>query len=86
MTTGSGSRRELDAAARELVTELRRANEPPEQVLLHIKEILEEAGLRPSHGPADPALLIDGHAAVYREVIQSSIRHYFSDDGEVETS
>ena len=74
---GIGSQHELEAAARELVTELRQANEPPEQMLLQIKQILAEAGLRPSHGPADPALIIERHASVYRNVIESSIRLYF---------
>jgi hypothetical protein len=69
---------ELDAAAKALVTELRRANEPPEQVLVQIKRILAEAGLRPSAGPADPSLIIEQHVVLYRTVIESSIRHYFA--------
>jgi len=69
---------ELDAAARALVTELRRANEPPERVLVQIKQILADGGLRASHGPGDPALVIERHVALYRSVIESSIRHYFA--------
>ena len=70
---------ELESAARALVTELRLANEPPEQVLLQIKHILAEAGLRPSQGPADPAPVAEHHLLLYRNVIESSIRHYFRD-------
>jgi hypothetical protein len=75
---GTSGATELDAAARTLVTELRLANEPPEQVLVQIKQILAEAGLRPSHGPADSVLVIERHVALYRSVIESSIRHYFA--------
>jgi hypothetical protein len=78
-TTGAVSHDELESAARALVTELRLANEPPEQVLLQIKHILAEAGLRPSQGPADPALVAEHHVLLYRSVIESSIRHYFRD-------
>ena len=70
---------ELESAARALVNELRLANEPPEQVLLQIKHILAEAGLRPTQGPADPAPVAEHHAHLYRNVIESSIRHYFRD-------
>src|SRR5690242_11017176 len=75
---GRASVDEVDAAARALVAELRRANEPPEQVLVRIKQILADAGLRPSQGPADPPLVIERHVALYRTVIESSIRHYFA--------
>jgi hypothetical protein len=78
---GTGSPQELDAAAQELVAELRRANEPPEQVLLQIKRILAEAGVRPTHGSDAPAIVVEHHASVYRGVIESSIRHYFQHAG-----
>ncbi len=77
--SGAVSDDELESAARALVTELRLANEPPEQVLLQIKHILAEAGLRPSQGPADPAPVAEHHLLLYRNVIESSIRHYFRD-------
>jgi hypothetical protein len=80
---GSGTDHELDAAAQQLVLELRAANQPPEQVLLHIKAILAEAGLRPSHALLDPDLVIERHDSVYRNVIESTIRHYFrNSDGD----
>jgi hypothetical protein len=69
---------EVDAAARALVTELRLANEPPEQVLVRIKQILADAGLKPSHGPVDSSHIVGRHLALYRSVIEASIRHYFS--------
>lgn len=75
---------ELDAAARALVTELRLANEPPEQMLVQIKRILADAGLHSGHGPTDPVPLIERHAALYRSVIESSIRHYFATSGGAE--
>ena len=80
---GSGSREELEMAARQLVMELRNANEPPEQVLLAMKRILALAGLRPGHPPTDPAMIIERHSELYRSVIASSIRHYFNaNDGD----
>lgn len=75
---GSGSHEELETAARDFVFELRSANEPPEQVLLAMKRILALAGLRPGHPPTDPAMVIEPHSQLYRAVIASSIRHYFS--------
>ena len=75
---------EVDAAAKALVIELRQANQPPEQVLVQIKQILAEAGLKPSHGPADSAHIFGRHVALYRTVIESSIRHYFASDGTAE--
>jgi hypothetical protein len=78
---GAGSHEELEAANRLLVAELRAANEPPEQVLLAIKRILAQAGLRPSHPPSDSAMIVERHATVYRHVIASSIRHYFGSNG-----
>jgi len=72
---------EVDAAAKALVTELRLANQPPEQVLVQIKQILADAGLKPSHGPADSTHVFGRHVALYRTVIESSIRHYFASDG-----
>lgn len=78
---------EVDAAAKALVTELRQANQPPEQVLVQIKQILAEAGLKPSHGPADSTHMIGRHIGLYRSVIESSIRHYFTpEDGHTPAS
>jgi hypothetical protein len=74
---GSGSGPELAAAARDLVTELRGQNRPPEQVLLRIKEILAEAGLRPGHTLAADGSELISEAALYRDVIAASIRYYF---------
>jgi hypothetical protein len=75
---GSGTDEELEAAGRELVVELREANEPPEQVVLLIKRILAQAGVRPTHTQADSSMLpVERHALIYRSVIESSIRHYF---------
>lgn len=81
-TTTSGD--EVDAAAKALVTELRLANQPPEQVLVQIKQILAEAGLKPNHGPADSSHVFGRHVALYRTVIESSIRHYFAPDADPE--
>lgn len=72
-----GSRLELETAARELVTELRSQDQPPEQVLLRIKQILAEAGLRPGHTLAADGSELMSEAALYRDVISSTIRYYF---------
>ncbi len=76
--SGAGSEDELDAAARALVTELKRAALPPEQVLLLIKRILADAGLRPSYGNSGEASPAAGsEAAIYRDIIALSIRQYY---------
>ena len=78
--TTTGARAELAAAARNLVEELRQKNEPPEQMLLHIKRLLSAAGLRPSYALAvDATAPIGPEAAVYRDVIAWSIRFYYAD-------
>jgi hypothetical protein len=81
IASGTGSHRELQSAAHELVLALRQANQPPEQMLLHIKEILAEAGMRPTYAsPEMDGPLGDG-AAIYRDVIAWSSRSYY-DEGE----
>lgn len=74
-----GSRDEVDAAARDLVIELRNKEQPPEQVLLRIKEVLAQAGLRPGHTLAADGSELMGEATLYREVVSSSIKYYFGD-------
>jgi hypothetical protein len=75
-SAGGDCRNDVQAAARELVTELRLRQEPPERALLHIKEILAEAGLRPSYAPpeSDAAGI---RATMYQDVIAWSIRYYY---------
>ena len=73
---GSGSTEGLHAAARELVSELRQADEPPEQALVRIKQTLADAGLRPGYASSDGGT--QGiEATVYRDVIAWSIRQYY---------
>jgi len=75
-----GDRRgELEAAARKLVEELRQRNEPPEQVLLKIKEFLANEGLRSSFPVSDAETAVP-EATLYRDLITSSIRYYYEAD------
>ncbi|HEX8944100.1 MAG TPA: hypothetical protein VF785_13265 [Gemmatimonadaceae bacterium] len=84
VASGRGSHRELEDAAHELVTELRQANQPPEQMLLHIKEILAEAGMRPTYSSPEMDGPLGDASSVYRDVIAWSIRSYYGDgDGAV---
>jgi hypothetical protein len=76
---GQGSPHELQHAAHELVTELRQANQPPEQMLLRIKEILAEAGMRPTYASPELDGPVSDNAALYRDVIAWSIRSYYGD-------
>jgi hypothetical protein len=77
-TVDGHSRSELEEAARELVAELKDASHPPEQMLLQIKQLLAEAGLRPSYAtPSEPETRIGLEATIYRDVIAWSIRHYY---------
>jgi hypothetical protein len=80
VTGGTGSQHALQLAAHELVSELRRANQAPEQMLLQIKEILAEAGLRPTYASPDLDGPLDGGVTVYRDVIAWSIRSYYGED------
>lgn len=74
---GRGSTAELQAASRDLVAELRKRNESPEQVLLQIKRFLAEAGLRP-HYPTPPNGDGAGPAnSLYRDVITWTIKAYY---------
>jgi len=74
---GSGTTESLHAAARELVSELRQANEPPEQALVRIKQTLAEAGLRPAYSSNTDGSAAGLEATVYRDVISWSIRQYY---------
>jgi hypothetical protein len=80
VTRDGTNRRELEDAARELVTELRTASRAPEQMLLQIKQLLAEAGLRPSYAmPNEPGTKTGLESNVYRDVIAWSIRHYYDE-------
>lgn len=75
---GKGSKEELQCAAAVLVAELRGRNEPPEQVLLQIKDFLAEAGLRPSYAtPTEDAMRPE--STIYRDVIAWTIRAYYDE-------
>jgi hypothetical protein len=73
---GADNTHELEVAARALVQELRAAEAPPEQMLLRIKELLADAGLHPSYA-SDSGQPPNHDAALYRDVIMLSIRHYY---------
>jgi hypothetical protein len=76
VAAGNGSSEELQTAARALVNDLRQRDEPPERMLLKIKEILGSAGLR-SGLPAEDGETTRHEAEVYRDVIMWSIRAYY---------
>jgi hypothetical protein len=60
---------DLENAARALIAELRQRCEPPERMLVHLKEALADAGLAPGYPAAD----------VYRNVITCAIRCYYEE-------
>lgn len=75
---GDDARAELEAAARQLVAELRETALAPEQMLLRIKRILADGGLRPAHRPATESVTSPPPlTAVYRDVIALCIRLYY---------
>lgn len=75
---GTGASDGFEAAARELVAQWRSASVPPEQILLRIKAILVDAGLRPNYAtPVEPRPPVGARSEVYRDVIAWTIRHYF---------
>lgn len=74
-----GSRGEVERAARELTVALKQEHVPPEQMLLRIKELLAEAGLRPTYAAAmSSENLGDSEATLYRDVITWCIRDYYA--------
>jgi hypothetical protein len=77
---GRGSTAELQAASRELVAELRKRNDTPEQVLLQIKQFLAEAGLRP-HYPTPSDGNGGSASTLYRDVITWTIKAYYDGRG-----
>lgn len=77
--TGEGSRIEVEGAARALVAELRGCDQPPEQVLVQMKTLLADAGLRAAYPGADGGTSDGNHAALYRDIITWSIRCYYED-------
>ena len=76
VVAGEASRAALETAAGALVEQLRSQDEPPEQMLLRIKEILADAGLRPTYAPGDVSAL-GRDTTLYRDVIAWCIRHYY---------
>jgi hypothetical protein len=73
---GRASRRELEEAASNLVAHLRRERHAPEQMLLRIKEVLADAGLRPTYAASERVTFADD-ANLYRDVIAWCIRSYY---------
>jgi hypothetical protein len=75
---GTGASDAFEDAARELIAEWRSENLPPEQILLRIKAILVDAGLRPNYAMlAEPRPRVGARSEVYRDVIAWTIRHYY---------
>lgn len=75
---GTGTRTQVERAARDFTTALKVDHFPPEQMLLKIKELLAEAGLRPSYAAATSSEnLGDVEATLYRDVITWCIRDYY---------
>lgn len=76
VANGRATRTELNDAATNLVAHLRRERHAPEQMLLRIKEVLAEAGLRPTYAsPEHSTVAEDGN--LYRDVIAWCIRSYY---------
>jgi len=76
--SGDGARQQVERAAREFTNALRGDRFPPERMLLRIKELLAEAGLRPTYAAATSSEnLGDWEANLYRDVITWCIRDYY---------
>lgn len=78
VATGASSRDDLRDAAIALVQQLRRDKLPPENMLLHIKQVLGEAGLRPTYASALPEFA-SGESSLYSELIAWCIKEYYRD-------
>jgi hypothetical protein len=78
---GTGASDGFQAGARELVGEWRRANVPAEQVLLRMKAILADAGLRPTYATqVEPRPPVGSQTEIYRDVVAWTIRHYYESE------
>jgi len=77
--TGAGSREELQGAARALVAELRGRHEAPEQMLIQVKTLLGDAGLRAGYPASENGTPHENDATLYRDIITWSIRFYYED-------
>jgi hypothetical protein len=76
VASGRASRRDVEGAATTLVAHLRSERHAPEQMLLRIKEVLAEAGLRPTYASSGQSN--DGdNGNLYRDVITWCIRSYY---------
>jgi hypothetical protein len=74
---GAGSRDELQAAARELAAEVRGKHQTPEQMLVQLKALLADAGLRAGFPPPNQDGSRVDAASLYRDIITWSIRYYY---------
>jgi len=77
--TGSGSREEPQRAARALVAELRGRAEAPEQMLIQVKTLRGDAGLRAGYPVSENDTAHETDATLYRDIITWSIRFYYED-------
>jgi hypothetical protein len=76
VASGRASRRDFEGAATRLVAQLRSERHAPEQMLLRIKEVLAEAGLRPTYASSEHSH--DGDdGKLYRDVITWCIHCYY---------
>ena len=78
VSAGRGGRMQVESAARDLTSAFKHEKLPPEQMLLRIKELLADAGLRPTYAAATSSEnLGDSEASLYRDVITWCIRDYY---------
>lgn len=76
VATGRATRQDLENAATNLVAHLRRERNAPEQMLLRIKDVLADAGLRPTYASTEQSG-VDDDGNLYRDVIAWCIRSYY---------
>jgi hypothetical protein len=76
VATGLATRQDLENAATNLVAHLRRERNAPEQMLLRIKEVLADAGLRPTYASTEQSS-VGADGKLYRDVIAWCIRSYY---------
>ena len=76
VANGRASRQDLEGVATTLVTRLRSERHAPEQMLLRIKEVLAEAGLRPTYASREHSNGSDD-GNLYQDVIAWCIRSYY---------
>jgi hypothetical protein len=78
--TEHGLTEELHQRVRAMVDELRVAGWPPERVIVAVKQVAEDAGLRPSRGVLSATVPLNAQDAALVKMVRWCIEQYYDVD------